>query len=93
MMEVNGGGVEVDGDLDNRACITDRQEDRKERKDLRTLKKIYGEQLKKKSFDVYFFYLPSTMFYVLFTLNNVPQPIDDELPKIRLKRITRRISI
>jgi len=36
MMVVTGGGVEVEGDLDNRACITDRQEDRKERKDSRS---------------------------------------------------------
>lgn len=91
MMVVTGGGVEVDGDLDNRACITDRQEARKERKDSRTLKKMYGEQLKKNP-SMYFFYLSSTMSYVLFTLNNVPPPNDDELPKIRLKRITRRIS-
>lgn len=40
MTVVNGGGVEVDGDLDNRACITDRQEARKERKNLKPLKKI-----------------------------------------------------
>lgn len=47
MMVVNGGGVEVDGDLDNRACITDRQEARKERKNLKPLKKIMVNNLKK----------------------------------------------
>jgi len=66
---VTSGGVEVDGDLDNRACITDRQEDRKERKDSRTRqeKKLWLT-IEKKIHQCVFFYVP-TFDHILRTVH------------------------
>jgi len=77
--------VEVDGDLDNRACITDKQEARKERKDSRTRQKKYVWLTIEKNPSVCIFLCTfDQVLRAVNSVNNVPPPIDDELPKIRL---------